>query len=153
MPGPLPKDPKLRQRRNKTATRATFTDDGTARPKRTPELPRQMTWHPMTRQWWKHVWSSPMSDEYLWVDVDGLYRLAPLVNQFWMQGGTDPKLAESIARQGAMYGLTPMDRRRLQWEVARVEQVETRTRRTPPARQVDDPRALLGVVEGGKRAG
>ena len=148
MRGPLPKNPKTRQRRNRESTRATFEDDGNARPKRAPELPRSMTWHPMTKAWWKHVWNSPMSEEYLWVDVDGLFRLAPLVNNFWMQGGTDAKLAESISRQGAMFGLTPMDRRRLQWEVARGEEAEERRTRRKPAPQVDsdDPRKGLRAV-------
>lgn len=143
MPGPLPKNPKTRQRRNKTTTRASFVDDGNARPDETPELPAGFTWHDLTRQWWEDVWASPMRDEYLRMDVHGLYRLAFLVNKFWLTG--DDKMAGEIRLQGIRYGQDPMSRRALQWEVMKVEEAEQRKSRRHP-RQVVDPRDALRVV-------
>src|SRR3989304_598912 len=82
--GPLPKDPDLRQRKNKESTRATLTATDPPR-KRPPNLPkREQGWHDMTRQWWRDVWRAPMAAEYLKADVHGLYRLAVLVDRFWL---------------------------------------------------------------------
>ena len=145
MPGPLPKDPKIRRRTNRSPTRATFEDDGNARPKRKPDLPKNLEWHSMTRRWWDDLWASPMRDEFLRVDVHGLFRLAVLIDRFW-RGETD--LSAEIRLQGQLFGLTPIDRRRLQWEVARGEEAEERRTRRKPAPQVDtdDPRKGLRAV-------
>lgn len=145
MPGPVPKDPKIRSRRNTASTRAKFIDDGTARPEGVPELPGHETWHALTQAWWADVWASPMAEEYLRVDVHGLYRLAMLVNRFWILG--DPSLAGEIRLSGQLFGLTPIDRRRLQWEVAKVEDRERDREPQPPSAPVDDPRELLRVVD------
>ena len=146
MPGPLPKPLETRRRRNRSSTAARFTDDGSARPKRRPELPRSMPWHTLTKSWWRDVWTSPMAPEYLKVDVHGLYRLAMLVNRFWITGG-DKELAAEIRLQGQLFGLTPIDRRRLQWEVARAEEAEEqRKRRKPPTTPVADPRSIIRAV-------
>lgn len=145
-----PKDPKIRQRRNRSSTAATLVDDGSARPDETPQLPANEVWHPMTLAWWADVWASPMANEYLRVDVHGLYRLAYLVNRFWLLG--DPSLASEIRLTGQLFGLTPIDRRRLQWEVAKVEDRERERDPRPPEKPVADPRALLSVVQGEKPA-
>jgi hypothetical protein len=54
-------------------------------------------------------------------DLHGLIALAVLVDDFWAED--DPKsrsaLAAEIRRQRQCFGLTPIDRRRLQWEVDR----------------------------------
>lgn len=162
MRGPEPKDPKTRSRRNRASTARTFSDDGTARPEEPPELPEievtvtqsdgstrqeNYRWHPRTQAWWSRVWSSPMRAEFLWVDVEGLFRLALLVDRFW-RGAVD--LAGEIRLQGQLFGLTPIDRRRLQWEVGRVEDREREREPAPPKQPVDDPRALLSVVDGAK---
>ena len=165
MSGPPPKDPKTRSRRNRASTARTFDDDGTARPEPAqapalPELEVTVTqsdgstrqepyrWHPRTDAWWARVWDSPMRDEFLWVDVEGLYRLAMLVDRFW-RGAID--LAGEIRLQGQLFGLTPIDRRRLQWEVARVEKGERERGEQPPKQPVADPRSMLFAVEGGKK--
>lgn len=148
MPGPLPKNPKTRQRTNKTATHATFVDDGSARFKRSPALPKGVAWHELTRAWWTDVWASPMREEYLRLDVHGLYRLAYLINRFWLTG--DDKLSAEIRNLAVRYGQDPMARRSLQWEVLKVEEAEARAKRRRPAVDTeardDDPRAALRVV-------
>lgn len=143
MPGPPPKDPKLRQRRNRTATRATLKRTSKRRTY-APRLPDR-EWHPLTRAWWKDVWHSPMAEEFLQADVHALFRLAVLVDMFWR----DPsdRIAKEIRLEQQAFGLTPIDRRRLQWSVEDEER-ERRTRQVaqPPPVAAEDPRTLLKVV-------
>src|SRR3989304_1353224 len=120
MSGPIPKPTALRQRRNRVSTGATLVAEGSER-QRAPSRPTPRDWQPMTRAWWKDAWRSPMAAEFLRADVHGLYILAELVDAFW----TDPedlKLAAEIRQHRMAFGLTPIDRRRLQWEVERVEE-------------------------------
>ena len=56
-----------------------------------------------------------MAAEFLQADRHGLYRLAVLVDAFWRT--EDPRLASEIRLQAQCFGLTPIDRRRLQWEM------------------------------------
>lgn len=146
MRGPLPKDPALRQRRNKPSTRAVLTMP-TER-KRAPSLPPRsddQKWHALTLSWWRSVWHSPMASEYLEADVKGrLYRLAVLVDRFWVR--PDIKLDAQICHNEAALGLSPMDRRRLQWTVEKAEQ-EQRKRHAPSSIDQDDPRKLLEVIK------
>lgn len=111
-----------------------------------PELGKGCAWHELTRRWWGRVWDSPMSGEYLPTDEDGLIRVAILVNDYYLE----PKattLAE-IRLQEQRFGLSPLDRRRLEWEIAKSEEAEEkRKRRAPPAKKTGtDPRALLQMV-------
>ncbi|MBW1600885.1 hypothetical protein JJV70_01960 [Streptomyces sp. JJ66] len=87
------------------------------------------------------------------VDVHGLYMLAVLVDDFWREPSAS--LAAEIRLQRQCFGLTPIDRRRLQWEIDRGEDASERTRkrRAAPAPKVkadgggsDDPRAVLHAV-------
>jgi len=147
MRGRLPKDPALRQRRNKGPTQTTLSAESAGR-RRAPSLPRHRDWHPMTRAWWRDIWHSPMAVEYLRADLHGLYRLAELVDRFWLE--PDAKLAAEIRLQQTCFGLTPLDRMRLRWEVERVEEA-TRKRQFPERPMqvqtpADDPRNLLRVV-------
>lgn len=143
---PLPKDPALRQRRNASSTRATLIDDGKHR--RVPAMPKRaegQVWHPMTRDWWKAVFQSPMSDEYLPADVKGLYRLAVIVDQFWVE--PTAALCDTISRQEQKYGLSPLDRRRLEWIVQRAEEDKRRTPERPAATApTEDLRSMFRVV-------
>lgn len=151
--GPAPKDPSVRARRNKTSTRATLVKN----PKiKAPALPGE-DWHEMTLAWWADLWSSPMAPEYDDSDKHGLFILATLVNAFW----NDPskEIAAEIRLQRQCFGLTPIDRRRLQWEIERVDEAQdkARTRRakaapapakktTAKAAKAADPRRHLSVV-------
>ena len=56
--------------------------------------------------------------------------------------------AAEIRQQGVRFGLSPIDRRRLQWEVEKGEQAATRTetRRHRQDAAGKDPRDVLKVV-------
>lgn len=149
MPGPLPKDPSTRQRRNRTSTAATLKADPRVK---APDLPFEP--HPMTAEWWSDVWASPMAPEYDDSDRHGLVMLAVLVDSFW----TCPVVAErlklmaEIRQQSQRFGLSPMDRRRLQWEIERTEDAQAKgARRRAAAPKPDkssgaDPRGVLRAV-------
>ena len=144
MKGRPRKPPELRQRRNKE-TVTELTIDG-EKPARVPPLPKDYDWHPMTRRWWRELWRSPLAAELLKVDLHALYRLAVLETQFWRE--PDAKLAAEIRQQEARFGLTPLDRSRLRWEIHKAESTERKTASAPtaPAQPVEDPRAALRIV-------
>ena len=150
MPGPMPKDPALRQRVNKATTRSTLSAETTH--KRAPRLPKrgesELPWHAMTRAWWRDCWHSPMESEYLDADMHALYRLAALVDQFWYE----PKatLAAEIRLQQQAFGLTPLDRRRLEWSIGQVEATTTRRQQRRVRQAIEgelDPREALRQVK------
>lgn len=115
------KDPAVRQRRNKTTTRAVLKPN--PNPK-VPPLPAGIRWHKQVQDWWKRAWSSPMVPEWTESDVDALYLAARLQQQFW-DSDTTPNVCRALAGEIrqllAQCGLTPMARRSLQWEIERVE--------------------------------
>lgn len=150
--GPAPRPAHMRQRRNKKVGAATLPapePDQVKKPK-TPILqnPDKRKFHRLTRAWWKRVWESPMAGEYLPTDIDGLARLAILVDNFY--NSPSKELLAEIRLQEARFGLSPVDRSRLQWEVAKGEEAE-RKRKPQRQQQVDpsaaDPRGILGVVK------
>jgi hypothetical protein len=154
MSGPPPKDPKLRQRRNRTSTAARLVMSSPVRDEaailRQPDLPIRRgddrPWHRETVDFWTEVWASPMAAEFIAADIPGLILLARLVDQF-NYGETG--LAAEIRLQRQCFGLTPLDRRRLQWEIERVE-AAGRRRPTNPARPetgIRDPRRALRAVK------
>ena len=117
--GPAPKNPKLRQRKNRSASAALISADGA--PMDPPKLPNAMrghAWHARTRAWWNRLWKSPMASQWLASDVDGLFRLAILVDDYWkVESGARTAISKEIRMIEQKYGLTPDDRRRLNWEV------------------------------------
>ncbi len=128
MPGPAPKHPSTRARQNRSTTAAQLKADPSIR---APKLPER-AWHAMTRAWWRDVWSSPMAPEFDASDVHGLYALAVLVDDFWSVETPTARrdLAGEIRLQTQRFGLSPIDRRRLQWEIERTEEAQDRgTRR------------------------
>lgn len=140
---PLPKHPSVRRRRNKSTSAATLT---LVHDVEAPELPDTVTWLPATLDWWRDVWASPMAPEYDDSDRHGLFILALLVNAFW----TEPtkELAGEIRLQRQAFGLSPLDRRRLEWEVERGESAsekreQRRTVSKPRAVPKVDPRRML----------
>lgn len=144
MPGPTPKNPAIRQRQNKAATRAILPADGAAR-RKTPALPKHHEWDALTVAWWRDVWRSPMASLFLQADLHGLYLLAELIDRFWAE--PTAALAGEIRLQRQCFGLTPIDRRRLEWEVERPEAGARERRPTPATAPAgDDPRRLLAVV-------
>ncbi len=129
--GPAPKNPEMRQRRNKTATRAVLK---VVKADMEPfALPEEKEWHPLTLEWWAVLWRSPMAPEYIEMDKFALLRLAHLVDAAHRKPG-DLKLEAEIARQEQRFGLTPLDRRRLQWEIEKGEEAEEKRQRREAAR-------------------
>jgi hypothetical protein len=148
MEGAMPPTPKRNPaRRNRSSTAATLR---AADKVKVPPLPdRAMPWHSHTEQWWADVWSSPMAPEYDSSDIHGLYLLAVLVDAFWAEPSKE--LAGEIRLQRQCFGLTPLDRRRLQWEIERTDAAQARgsQRRAgakAPAKRAD-PRGILRAVE------
>ena len=88
-----------------------------------------------------------MAGEYLPTDIDGLARVALLVDDYYKNPKKD--ILAEIRLQEARFGLSPVDRSRLQWEVLKGEEAERK--RKPPKQEYPasskDPRGILGVVE------
>lgn len=144
MPGLPKRNP---ARRNKSATRATLTS---VHDVKAPELPESHDWHPMTLAWWTDIWASPMAPEYDDSDRHGLFILAMLVDAFWAE--PSQALAAEIRLQRQCFGLSPIDRRRLQWEIERTDEAQDRGRRRRTAstggsaKRPADPRGVLRAV-------
>jgi hypothetical protein len=105
-------------------------------------------WHPLTAVAWKHAWASPMAGEWLETDADAIGRLALLWDEFYKKPSADG--LKEIRLQSALFGFSPLDRSRLQWEFARGEEAEEKKRRRPrvPERTgTADPRAFLTAVK------
>lgn len=144
MPGPAPK--RNAARRNKPSTAATLyvVHDVEA-----PELPNGV-WHRLTQEWWDDIWASPMAPEFDSSDRHGLFALAMLVNDFWLAESANDraKLSAEIRLQRQCFGLTPIDRRRLQWEIERTSEAQDKGRKRRstvqnPADSSSDPLAAL----------
>lgn len=128
MPRPL-KHPSVRQRTNKSPSAATLhalAEDEIV----IPELPtrldadgKEILWSSATLRYWLRIWSSPMAPEfYHQSDIEGLYRLAALVELFWRKpSGT---LNADIARYENQFGLNPLARRRLEWQIVDTEKAQ-----------------------------
>jgi hypothetical protein len=87
-----------------------------------------------------------MAPEYIESDIDALYVLASLRDQFWRGGGIDTKTAAEIRMQEARFGATPLDRRRLEWSLDKPEEPEAEAT-APPQPTGTDARALLRAVK------
>lgn len=147
MPGPLPKNPATRQRRNTPKSRAILPAEAEPRQQK-PSLPAHPSgegWHNMAKRWWADVWASPMSYEFLGGDEPALFRLVLLVDTFWRKG--DLAVAREIRMMEREFGLTPLSRRRLEWSVAQAEEAKDKyeLRRSKRAAVIngDDPRGVL----------
>lgn len=146
MPGPPPKPSHLRQRTNRKAGAAVIA---APRRLRVPDLPNpdQRQFHPLTIEAWERAWSSEMAGQWLETDADGLGRLALLWDEFY-KSPRAAVLAE-IRLQEQRFGLSPLDRSRLQWEVSRAEEAEQkRPKVSAPRRSTGaDPRQVLMAVK------
>lgn len=164
----MPPQPKRNPaRRNHTSTRATLT---LVHDVAQPPLPEGRHWHEQTTQWWEDIWASPMAPEFDDSDRHGLFALAALVDDYWQLEDAlndDPTvemrmkllrlrtgLMGEIRQQRQCFGLTPIDRRRLQWEIDRGSEAEEKTRKrkasskpAEPTAQDVDPRSWLQAVQ------
>lgn len=145
MPGPIPKNPATRVRRNKVTTNAKLSRAPRAKkrglPRRTP------AWHPETRRTWDEWWSSPQAAEWTQIHASGLFRLIVLVDDFWRATTAKERkdLAGELRLQGTEFGLSPMAERRLQWErIHEEDQAAKDAKVAPPAPPPSgDPRLRL----------
>lgn len=116
-------------------------------------------WHSEVVRWWDDVWGSPMSEEWhLETDYHNLVIGAVHLNDFWL--AEDPvsrqKADAAFKKTITPLGLTPYDRRRLEWTIASAgEATDRRNRRrgaTPiagapkPAARIDPRAALAGAT-------
>jgi hypothetical protein len=108
--------------------------------------PDARTWHTLTVTAWEHAWSSPMASQWIETDIDALGRLAVLWDEFYK--APSMRTMAEIRLQESRFGLSPLDRSRLQWEVSRGEAAEQKQqRRHTTARSGTDPRAVLMAVK------
>jgi len=80
-----------------------------------------------------------MAPEYAATDVHGLFRVAMLMNDFWL-AETPKERAEiqvRLEKADADFGTNPLARRRLEWQIAETEdrQAKSRRRRAEESRQ------------------
>lgn len=129
MPGRQPKDRSVRQRTNKTSTRATLRAlepdeiDIPPLPTLYDEDGNEKLWSLATQRYWERLWSSPMASEFhAQSDIEGLYRLAALVEQFWRK--PNATLNGEIRLYEAQFGLNPLARRRLEWTIVGAERAK-----------------------------
>lgn len=165
--GPPPKRGSLRQRRNKNPGAAMLPAAGSSRP--APALPDRACdglagkgcpgvdclscegtgiepWHPLVLERWAIAWASPMAAEWLDADIHGLFIVADLWDDYW-KGNRDR--AAEIRLQEQRFGLSSLDRRRLQWEVERVTQAQKQRPAQPAgkAKRLGDPLRFLKAVK------
>lgn len=122
MPRP-PKDPSVRQRTNKSSSRATLYPiapedvEIPSLPTRYDDDGNEIPWSLHTQRYWERIWSSPMASEFhAESDIEGLFRLAALVEAFWRKPGVT--LNGEIRLYEQQFGLNPLARRRLEWTIA-----------------------------------
>lgn len=144
------KDPSVRARRNKASTAATLS-----RPVggKVPPMPEGVDWHEETKRWWHDVWSSPMSPEWDASDVHNVGICALTFNDIWAADTARERkdAAGEYRLQSARLGLSPYDRRRLEWtresaDEAKDRGAQRRARRAPAPAAGDDPRSVLRAV-------
>jgi len=151
------KHPSTRARRNTAPTAATLSRTSSSRA--VPALPDDLlaegeVWHPRVVAWWADLWRAPMADEYHESDVHQLYVLASLYQAYYLEGRpmARKEIAGEIRLQRQAFGLTPYDRRRLEWtiETAETAKERGRERRSRPAAPTpsatDDPRSALRLA-------
>ena len=148
---PMPRNARARTNRSSSAATLSPVHDV-----KTPELlPKEIEWHNMARRWWRELWKSPTATEYRETDLQSLYQVALLVQDFWTasdaKSRNDARLR--IERAEADFGLTPLARRRLEWQIEAAEDSKAKgkkrtaanTKATPatPTPEADDPRLAL----------
>lgn len=153
---PQPKKHSTTRARRNTASTATTMGTSATREREVPALPDHTEWHPAVIEWWEEMWASPMSDEYHSSDIHQLFVLARLYQDFYLADPRKPRdrllIAGEIRLQRQAFGLTPYDRRRLEWTIENTEDAKDRgaarrsRRVAPPPVADDDPRRGLRTV-------
>lgn len=135
----LPKDRSVRQRTNRSSTRAELRElapdeiDIPPMPPNVryredefgPECPTEyeVPWSSTAKRYWTRLWSSPMASEFHKMsDIEGLYRLLALVELFWRKPNVTTNGEIRLYEQ--QFGLNPLARRRLEWTIVGSERAK-----------------------------
>lgn len=153
MPGPVPKEPGTRARRNKASTHDVLNLDD-AKGLKAPPLTagdiglEKGRVHPLVQRWWRTIWKEPMAPRWLKSDIEGLYLVARLRHDFWTNGAT-PTLASEIRQQERRWGLDIPSRRAYDWRIenSRSAASEAPAAATEAAVEEEDTRRLLRAVK------
>lgn len=141
MSGPAPKDPSVRARRNKATTRQTLTaNHGIA----APALP-ELGFLPLTVARWEAIWASPMASAWMDSDIPGLIDLARLWDASYRaeDAATLMKVAGEIRLQEARFGLDPLARRRMEWQIPAEDGRRVQAKTPVKRSKASDPRLVL----------
>lgn len=129
-----------RQRRNKASTRAVLhaVEDPEIPPLPEarhwlgdgPSTPGEvLDWSQPVKEWWRTIWSSPMSSEFHESDIPQLYLAAFYLHQVsnqWLKMTERLAAAKQHEAMVKNFGLNPMSRRSLQWEIEKAEDAQAR---------------------------
>lgn len=147
------KHPSVRARANRASTAATLPSNVAPGP--IQPLPDIREWSPLTVAWWRDLWHSPMSVEYHDSDRHQVLVLAILMDDFFTAESRTMRTAISaeIRQHRTAFGMTPYDRRRLEWQIESAEDAKDRgrARRGGSSQGVEqpdkgsDPRRLFAV--------
>ena len=133
------KHPSVRQRRNVAAGAATLhvLQPGEIVIPDMPELYDKdghlINWTTHAVRYWRTIWSSPMAPEYHKSDIEGLYRLLALVDTFWRKPSKD--LNAEIRLYEAQFGLNPLARRRLEWQIEVTDEAQDKGEKRHAAKE------------------
>jgi hypothetical protein len=118
-----------------------------------PELPKRKgnrKWGPEAIAFWKEIWESAMAPEFNRVDIQGLHILLDLVDTYYRlpakEIGKKQSLANEIRLQRQCFGLTPIDRMRLQWQSEKTDDLKNKAQKRRNTRlkvYKTDPRAVI----------
>ena len=118
----------VRARANRASTAATLPAG--RRPVGFPQLPtiEGREWSPLTVKWWSDLWRSPMSAEYHDFNRHQIVVLAILMtNSSTAESRTmRTNISDEIRQHRTAFGMTPYDRRRLEWTIEQAEESKDR---------------------------
>jgi hypothetical protein len=115
MPGPVPKDPAQRLRRNRE-TRVALPAAGNESWPPLPLPPSGDPWPDVVQAWYATWARSPQATQFTDTDWQRLHMLAPQVLDYWTT--FDRAALAEIRMNETMLGATVADRKRLAWDVA-----------------------------------
>ena len=143
----------VRARTNRASSAATLPAVST-RIGPAPELPDIREWSPLTLAWWIDLWASPMSSEYHDSDRHQIVVLAMLMDDFFTAESRTMRttISAEIRQHRTAFGMTPYDRRRLEWQIETAEDAKDRGKQRRVRSGVQqpagaaDPRGILRAV-------
>jgi hypothetical protein len=123
---PIPRPRGQRRRRNLPDPVTTLPAEGSGL--EAPELPGADELLEWTRNYWVTLWDSPMAVLWNAFDTPALIRLAR-VQDLAMRGEASAAELSEIRQLEDRFGLSPLARRRLQWEIAQAQPQPGTTKR------------------------